>query len=101
MMEHLKNMRTSNEADEICNVTGDCFVSHLIAVALDQYSSIKHPVSSSSWECCLPPLRAGVTWSRPLGNSPACVYIGETRYNCVYDAIKSFWPKPLLPTVCL
>lgn len=100
-MEHLKNMQASNEADEMFNMTGDFFVSHLIAVALNQYSSIEHPVLISSWECSLPPLRADVTSSRPLDNSPACVYIGETGYNCVYDAIKYFWPKPLLPTVCL
>lgn len=37
----------------------------------------------------------------PLGNSPACIYVGEMGYNYVYDAIKSFWPKPSLPTVCL
>lgn len=88
-------MQASNEADKMFNITGDCFVSHLIAVALNQYSSIEHPVFISSWERSLPPLRAGVTSSRSLDNSPACVYIGETGYNCVYDAIKSFLAKTL------
>lgn len=41
-----------------------------------------------------------MTSSRPLGNAPACIYVGEMGCNCVYDAIKSFWPKPSLPTVC-
>lgn len=39
-----------------------------------------------------------MTSSCPLGSPPACIYVGETGYNCVYDAIKSFWPKPSLPT---
>lgn len=47
------------------------------------------------------PLRGGMTSSRPLGYSPVRIYVAEMGYNCVYDAIKSFWPKPLLPTACL
>lgn len=94
-------MQASNEADEFFYMTGECFVSHLIAGAPNQYSSIEHPVLIFSWECCLPSQRAAVALSCPLGASPACIYVGETGYNCVYDAIKSFWPKPLLPTLCL
>lgn len=73
----------------------------VIAVALNQYSTIKHLLLISSWEHHLSPLRAAVTSSRPLGSSPARIYVGEMGYNCVYDAIKPFWPKPSLPTACL
>lgn len=33
------------------------------------------------------------TSSCPLGNTPACIYVGEMGYNSVYDAIKSFLAK--------
>lgn len=70
------------------------FLTLLIAVALTQYSTIKHLLLISSWERHLSPLKAAVTSRQPLGNSPARIYVGEMGYNCLWY-YKTFLAKAL------